>query len=157
MTEIPTPEESSNEEIATEIGAIDEESVTTEDGGYESISPPTDPTQAQSTVPPFTPPPPYPGQIPVVLGKRLYRDPNGAIGGVVAGLAHYFDVDVTLARLLAVIGVLFTGMGVFAYLIAWIVVPVAPHPLYVGQPVQPPVQSPMQPSTPTPVATGVGY
>jgi phage shock protein PspC (stress-responsive transcriptional regulator) len=46
------------------------------------------------------------------------------IAGVCAGLAQYFDVDVTLVRLLVVLGVFFScGLVLLAYIIAWIIMP----------------------------------
>jgi len=57
--------------------------------------------------------------------KRLERSlTDKKIGGVCAGLANYLNVDVTLVRLLAVIGLIFSaGMGLIAYIIAMIVIP----------------------------------
>ena len=58
------------------------------------------------------------------MGKRLYRSrTDKVIGGVCGGLAEYFDVDPTLVRLLVVLLFLAGGIGVLAYLIAWIVIP----------------------------------
>lgn len=59
-------------------------------------------------------------------GRRLFRNPDDRIlGGVLSGLSDYFGLDVTWVRL----GVLFLGFFVhilfLAYLIAWIVIPVA--------------------------------
>jgi phage shock protein C len=57
--------------------------------------------------------------------KRLTRDTDdGMIGGVCAGVADYLGIDVTLVRLLAVVGAIF-GLGslVIAYVVAWILVP----------------------------------
>ena len=47
------------------------------------------------------------------------------IGGVCGGLADYFDMDVSLLRLLFVAFTLLTAFFPFAifYLVAWIVVP----------------------------------
>ncbi|HBG16517.1 MAG TPA: PspC domain-containing protein, partial [Firmicutes bacterium] len=54
---------------------------------------------------------------------RLYRsDQERMIAGVAGGLAEYFDIDVVLVRLLWVLAFFFGG-GIFAYLIAWIVIP----------------------------------
>ena len=54
---------------------------------------------------------------------RLERPREGRwIAGVCAGFAQYFDVDVTLMRLLAVIAMI-TGMGFIAYIVAIIVMP----------------------------------
>jgi len=45
------------------------------------------------------------------------------IAGVCGGIAEYFDTDPTLIRLIWAILVLFWGIGIFAYLIAWIIIP----------------------------------
>lgn len=59
--------------------------------------------------------------------KKLYRArDNQMIGGVCMGLARYFDVDVALVRLIWVLGALFGGSGLLAYLIAWIIIPEEP-------------------------------
>ena len=58
--------------------------------------------------------------------KRLYRatEKDSMIAGVCAGIADYFNVDPTLVRLAWVVfTALSIGVGVLAYLIAWIVVP----------------------------------
>jgi phage shock protein PspC (stress-responsive transcriptional regulator) len=46
------------------------------------------------------------------------------IAGVCGGLAEYFRIDTTLVRLVALIALLAGGVGFFAYLIAWIIIPV---------------------------------
>lgn len=55
--------------------------------------------------------------------KTLYRKPSkGKISGVCAGLADYFDLDVTLVRLAFVFGALVTnGFGVVVYIILAVV------------------------------------
>ena len=56
--------------------------------------------------------------------KRLYRsETDRRIGGVCGGLAEYFQIDVTLVRLLAVLIALTAGVGVLAYIILCIVIP----------------------------------
>ena len=58
------------------------------------------------------------------MEKRLYRNAKGKmIGGVCSGLADYFSIDPVLIRLVFVILVLHSGIGVLAYIILWIVVP----------------------------------
>ncbi len=58
--------------------------------------------------------------------RRIYRDSNDKmIGGVCSGLAHYFDIDPTIVRLIAIILLLGFGIGGLAYIIAWIVIPQA--------------------------------
>jgi len=57
--------------------------------------------------------------------RRLYRvTTEKRIAGVCAGLARYFEVDVTLVRLLVVAGTLCSGgLGLLAYIAAWIIMP----------------------------------
>ncbi len=71
-----------------------------------------------SQMPPSPPPAP--------TTKQLYRDPNGKVGGVCAGVAHYLDLDVALVRILFLLLVVTLGTGVLAYLIAWAVIPESP-------------------------------
>jgi len=55
--------------------------------------------------------------------RRLYRDTeNQKIFGVCSGLSDYFDVDVTLIRVLWLVAVLAAGTGLLLYLILAIVV-----------------------------------
>jgi phage shock protein C len=71
------------------------------------------------------------------LGARVARRPlerareGRKIAGVCMGFARHLDVDVTLIRLLTLVGSLFTGVGFIAYLIGWIVIP--EEPIYVPQ------------------------
>ena len=69
-----------------------------------------------------------------VARKRLVRPRQGRkIAGVCLGCAEYFDIDVTLVRLMWLLTVLMTGIGLLAYFIAWIVVP--EEPLMLSAPV----------------------
>ncbi len=45
------------------------------------------------------------------------------IAGVCAGIAEHLEVDPTLIRLLWAFGSLFYGVGILAYIIAWIIIP----------------------------------
>ena len=57
---------------------------------------------------------------------KLYRSRyNQKLGGVCAGLAQYFGVDVTIVRLLTVL-IFLTGGGTLAYILAWIFIPLEP-------------------------------
>ncbi|HEY5715776.1 MAG TPA: envelope stress response membrane protein PspC [Psychromonas sp.] len=54
--------------------------------------------------------------------KQLYRDPkNAKLGGVCAGIAEYFDIEVWVIRLLVVSAFLFTAgfFVVIAYIAAY--------------------------------------
>lgn len=56
--------------------------------------------------------------------KRLERDiENKMIAGVAAGVAEFFDIDVTIIRIVWAVAVVFGGFGLIIYLIMWIVVP----------------------------------
>ncbi|MCC9042945.1 PspC domain-containing protein [Myroides sp. M-43] len=58
--------------------------------------------------------------------KKLYRDGDRAmVGGVLAGLGHYFKIDTVWMRIIFMVLVLFYGTGVLLYLILWIIVPEA--------------------------------
>lgn len=62
----------------------------------------------------------------VGLKRRLYRDPDGVvIAGVASGLANYFGIDPVIVRLIFVVSVFFNGIGILAYIILWLVVPIA--------------------------------
>lgn len=58
--------------------------------------------------------------------KKLYRtNTNKMICGVCQGVAEYINLDPTVVRLLWVIGA-FAGVGVLAYIVAAIIMPVKP-------------------------------
>ncbi len=56
--------------------------------------------------------------------SSLVRVRQGRIvGGVCAGLADYLDINLTLVRLVTLGIILFTGVGPFLYLLAWLAMP----------------------------------
>ena len=61
------------------------------------------------------------------MKKKWYRSrKDKMIGGVCGGIGEYFDVDPTIIRIIAVVG-LFAGAGILAYIVLWIVVPEEPY------------------------------
>lgn len=66
---------------------------------------------------------------------RLYRDSaDKMIGGVCAGIANYVNVDPAIIRLLfAIITFGGFGMGVFIYILLWIILPTRGLDTYVGK------------------------
>lgn len=59
--------------------------------------------------------------------RRFYRDPeNSILGGIAGGLAAYFNLDVTLVRIILVI-LVFLGVGFIIpiYIVVWFVAPAA--------------------------------
>ena len=72
----------------------------------------------------------------VTARKRLMRPrANRKIAGVCAGLAEYFDLDVTLVRVLWLVITIFSAIifGIVGYIVAWIVMPEEPQYLPVPQ------------------------
>lgn len=72
----------------------------------------------------------------VTARKRLVRPrTNRKIAGVCAGLAEYFDLDVTLVRVLWILVTIFSAIifGIVGYIVAWIVMPEEPEMLPVPQ------------------------
>lgn len=65
------------------------------------------------------------------MEKKLQRnEQEKSIGGVCAGLADYFNVDVTWIRIGFVLAVLAGLSGLLAYVVLWIAVPARPNPRY---------------------------
>jgi len=89
------------------------------------------------------PPPPEqdpsgPGELPApaagqVQGERLLRRSTSdrVLAGVCGGLGRHLGVEPVLLRIAAVVLALANGVGVIAYVIAWILIPEEPA----GQPV----------------------
>jgi phage shock protein C len=58
------------------------------------------------------------------VDRRLRRSRRDRlVGGVCGGIARYLDVDPVLLRIAAVALALSGGLGVLAYVLAWIVIP----------------------------------
>ncbi len=74
---------------------------------------------------------PYCGKrVGAVSARRSLMRPRVGrkIAGVCLGVAEYFDLDVSLIRLVWVLGaILGFPLGIIAYVIAWIVMPEAPQ------------------------------
>jgi phage shock protein C len=70
--------------------------------------------------------------------KRLVRPRSGRkIAGVCLGFAEYFDIDVTIVRVVWLITAIMTCIGFIPYFIAWIVVPEEPFLLRTNMDAQP--------------------
>jgi len=63
------------------------------------------------------------------MAEKLYRSRKSKIlGGVCGGIAEYFDVDPVIIRILWILLCIFSGgIGIIAYLILWIIVPLEPE------------------------------
>ena len=61
--------------------------------------------------------------------KKLYRDMEGkGVAGVCSGLAYYFDIDVTIIRIIMLVALLAGTSGFWIYVVLWIAVPKALTP-----------------------------
>lgn len=63
------------------------------------------------------------------MGKKtLYRTgENRVVAGVCGGTAEYFDIDPGIIRVIWLLSILAAGAGIWAYLVAWSVVPEGPE------------------------------
>ncbi len=58
------------------------------------------------------------------MTKRLYRsNKNRILAGICGGLGEYFNIDPVIVRLVWIVLGLVYGVGILAYLIAWLVIP----------------------------------
>lgn len=63
------------------------------------------------------------------MARRLYRSrENRIISGVCGGIGEYFDIDPVLIRIIWAITVIVYGIGILAYIIALIAIPLEPKP-----------------------------
>jgi phage shock protein C len=64
--------------------------------------------------------------------KKLIRPREGRrIAGVCAGVANYFDIDVTLVRILWILVTILPPVpGIVAYIVCWIAMPNAPEAIH---------------------------
>jgi len=61
------------------------------------------------------------------MEKKLYRNTSDqAIAGVAAGLARYFEIDVTWIRIFFILATIFGASGLLIYIILWIAIPEQP-------------------------------
>jgi phage shock protein PspC (stress-responsive transcriptional regulator) len=61
-----------------------------------------------------------------LVEKRLFRDGDRAmIGGVCAGVAAYFNVDVVIIRAIYIFTFLTFGIGFLLYIVLWAIIPLA--------------------------------
>jgi phage shock protein C len=61
------------------------------------------------------------------MSKRLYRSvENNKLAGVCGGMGEYFNIDPTFIRIIAILLIFADGVGILAYIIAWIIMPKQP-------------------------------
>ena len=62
------------------------------------------------------------------MQKKLYRSrTDKKIAGVCGGMADYLNIDVTIIRLICALLVVFTGVGLLAYIVCALVMPEEPE------------------------------
>ena len=57
------------------------------------------------------------------MNKRLTLGTDKMLGGVCSGIAEYLDIDPTLMRIIWIILLFFYAIGIFPYLICWLIIP----------------------------------
>jgi len=55
--------------------------------------------------------------------KTLYRSKDRMLGGVCAGVADFFGIDKSVARIIFALLILAGSFGFWLYIIMWLVVP----------------------------------
>jgi phage shock protein PspC (stress-responsive transcriptional regulator) len=61
-----------------------------------------------------------------IVSKKMYRDPEKKIiGGVAGGVAAYLGIDIIAVRLLFIIFTIAGGLGIFIYIVLWMILPEA--------------------------------
>jgi phage shock protein C len=68
------------------------------------------------------------GRVPVAGQLVRLRYPR-MIAGVCSGFAQHYGWDLSMVRVVTALMIVFTGVGLFAYLAAWIIIPEAPYAL----------------------------
>jgi phage shock protein PspC (stress-responsive transcriptional regulator) len=61
-------------------------------------------------------------------GRILRKGRTRMIGGVCSGLAEYFNIEVTIVRVIFVLAVFASGAGLLLYLLLWLFMPEAEAP-----------------------------
>lgn len=62
----------------------------------------------------------------VEVAKKMYRDPEKKVlGGVSGGVASYFNIDIIAVRVLFIVLTVTGGLGIFLYIILWVILPEA--------------------------------
>ncbi len=62
------------------------------------------------------------------MARKIYRnEKEKVIGGVCAGLADYFDIDVVIIRVIFIATALVWGSSILLYIVLWIAMPTQPR------------------------------
>ena len=58
------------------------------------------------------------------MAKKLYRSKTDRkIWGICGGLGQYFDIDPTIVRVIAIVSIFMSGLGLIAYIVMRLMVP----------------------------------
>lgn len=69
------------------------------------------------------------------MKKKFYRvQENKILCGVCTGVAEYFDIDVTIVRILWAMAVLLGGSGILLYIVIALIAPMKPIDYYSEDP-----------------------
>ena len=94
----------------------------------------------------------------VIARKRLVRPRQGRkIAGVCLGFAEYFDLDVTLVRIVWLVSSVMTGIGLLSYPIAWVIMPEEPLALAAPGGNPPPIRKRAHPLAPSRIQADIRF
>ena len=65
-----------------------------------------------------------------MINKKLYKSNNKKVCGVCGGIAEFFDIDPTIVRIIWAITAFTTGFGIFAYIVAAIILDENPESVH---------------------------
>jgi phage shock protein C len=57
------------------------------------------------------------------MAQQLTRSSDRIVAGVAGGIAKYLGVDASIVRIITALVVIFTGVGPFLYVLAWLILP----------------------------------
>jgi phage shock protein PspC (stress-responsive transcriptional regulator) len=78
------------------------------------------------------------GGVQRLSGQLVRSRTHRTVAGVCGGLSEHFGWDLSLVRIVALVLGLFTGVGLVAYVVAWVVIPEGQYALPFGVPMPPP-------------------
>ncbi len=126
-----TPQPATPDDQPTDNQPTDDEPTDDEPTGFDSsddewatgAAANDDPGETGSDAPPFDAPPP-----PVPPVRRLRRTEASSGPGVAGGIARYLGVETGLVKAAFVVASFFGGLGIFAYVAGWALIPRERHP-----------------------------
>lgn len=71
---------------------------------------------------------PFPYSFSMTVKKLTRSQTNRMIAGVCGGIGEYLEVDPTVIRVIWVVLAIIYGLGILAYILAWLIIPLEESP-----------------------------